>query len=199
MKHGHTFGGHRAGIVVNLKSEPLIVFPLISNLYILYVYRVDCSTRGDVCALLAPGKLPNKPVVNINDYHYTFTRLKTAEQHRVVLEGKLMECKGGSIMKGLRRGIKQSTHTRADKKLGSVCVHLRGPKVVSSDGGKRYTIIVCDDLLRYTWVYFMCHKSDAAKKFKQFLSDTRAVMEMLAHRQYESMFSSSALVRRRSS
>ena len=51
---------------------------------------------------------------------------------------------------------------------------LSGPNVVESHGGKRYTLIVSDDLSRYTWVYFTRHKSDAAKTFKQFLSDTRA-------------------------
>ena len=172
VKHDHTFEGRPAGIVVKLKSERSIVFPLTGNLYSLYGYRVDCSTTGDSCAVLAPGKLPNKPVVNINDYHCaaghpheTLLR-KTAEQQGVVLEGKLLECKGCSMAKGLRRGIKQSTHARADKKLGRVFVDLSAPKVVESDGGKRCTLIVRDDFSRYTWVYFMRHKSDAAETFK---------------------------------
>ena len=124
MKHGHNFEGRPTGIVVKLKSERSIVFPLTGKLYSLYGYRVDCSTRGDACVVLAPGKLPNKPVVNINDHHcaagHTHEALlrKTAEQQGVVLEGKLLECKGCSMAKGLRRGIKQSTHTRADKSSG---------------------------------------------------------------------------------
>ena len=78
------------------------------------------------------------------------------------------------MAKGPRRGIKQTTHTRADKKLGRVLVELNGPKVVESDRGRRYTLIVLDEFSRYTWVYFLRHKSDAAETFKQFLSDTRA-------------------------
>ena len=46
--------------------------------------------------------------------------------------------------------------------------------MVTSHGGTRYTLIVRDHFSRYTWVYLMCHKSDAAETFKQFLSDTRA-------------------------
>ena len=169
VKHGHTFEGRPAGIVVKLKSERSIVFPLTGNLYSLYGYRVDCSTRGDTCAVLAPGKLINKPVVNINDYHcaagHSHEELlrKTAEQQEVVLEGKLLECKGCSMAKGLRRGIKQFTHTRADKKLGRVFVYLSRPKAVKSHGGKRYTPSVRDNFSRYTWVHFMRHKSDAAE------------------------------------
>ena len=78
------------------------------------------------------------------------------------------------MAKGLRRGIKRSTHTRAGKKLGRVFVDLSGPKVVKSHGGKCYTLIMSDDFSRYTWVYTMRHKSDAAETFNQFLSDTRA-------------------------
>ena len=180
MKHCHTFEGRPAGIVVKLNSERSIVFPLTGNLYSLYGYRVDCSTSGDACAVLTPGKLPNKPVVNINDYHcaaghsHEALLRKTAEQQGVVLERKLLECKGCSVAKDLHRGIKQSTHTRADKKLGRVFVDLSGPKAVKSGGRNRYTLIGRDDFSRYTWVYFMRHKSDAAETFKQFVSDTRA-------------------------
>ena len=180
VKHGHTFEGHPAGIVVKLKSARSIVFLLTGTLYSLYGYRVDCRTRGDACAALAPGKLPKKPAVNINDYHcatghsHEALLRKTAGQHGIVLEGKLLECKGCSMAKGLRRGIKQSTHTRAGKKLGRVLVDLSVPKVVKSHGGKRYTLIMSDDFSRYTWVYIMRHKSDAAETFNQFLSDTRA-------------------------
>ena len=58
------------------------------------------------------------------------------------------------MAKGLRKRIKQSTHTRAGKKLGRVFVDLSGPKMVESLGRKRYTLIVRDDFSRYTWVYF---------------------------------------------
>ena len=50
VKHGHTFEGHPARIVVKLKSARSIVFLLTGTLYSLYGYRVDCSTRGDACA-----------------------------------------------------------------------------------------------------------------------------------------------------
>ena len=116
-KNAHTFEGRPAGIAVKLKSERSIVFPLTGNLYSLYGYRVDCSTRGDACAVLAPGKLPNKPVMDIHDYHcaaghsHEALLRKIAGQQGIVLEEKLLECKGCSMAKGLRRGIKQSTHT----------------------------------------------------------------------------------------
>ena len=83
----------------------------------------------------------------------------------IVLEAKLLECRGCSMAKGRRNGIKQSAHTRADKKLGRVFVDLNGPTVVESHGRKRYAFIVRDDFSRYMWVYFRHHKSDAAEMF----------------------------------
>ena len=128
MKNGHTFEGRPAGIVVKLKSERSVVFTLTGKMYSLYCYRVVCSTREDACAVLAPGKLPNKPVVNVHDYHsaagHSLKALlrKTAEQQRIALEENMLECKGCSIAKGLRRGVKQSAHTRTEKKLGRVLI-----------------------------------------------------------------------------
>ena len=45
---------------------------------------------------------------------------------------------------------------------------------VQSIGGKRYTHIVRYDPTRFTRVYFMRHKSDAASAFQSFLPEVRA-------------------------
>ena len=127
------------------------MFPLSGTLYSLYGYRVDCSSRGNVCALRAPGQPPNKPVVDIDDYHsaaghsHEVLLRGTAEQQGTVLERKLLECKGCSMANCLCKGMKQSTHTRAYKKLGKIFVDLSGPKVVESLGRKRSSLIVRDD------------------------------------------------------
>ena len=86
----------------------------------------------------------------------------------------MLECEECSLAKILRRDIKRSTHTRADKNLGRVFVKLSGPKVVESHGAKRCTLIVRYGFARYMWVQFMPHKSNAAETFKQFPSSTRA-------------------------
>ena len=44
VKNGHAFEGRPTGIVVKLRSERSIVFPLTGTLYRLYGYRVDCSS-----------------------------------------------------------------------------------------------------------------------------------------------------------
>ena len=124
--------------------------------------------------------MPNKPAIDIGDYHcaaghsHEVLLRKTAEQQGIVLEGKMLECIGCSMAKGLRKGIKTSTLTRADEKLGMFVLNLSELKVVEYLRRKRYTLIVHDEFSLYTWSYFLRHKSDAAELFEQFLADTRA-------------------------
>ena len=53
----------------------------------------------------------------------------------VTLEGKLHECKGCSMAKGIRMSIPSNTNSREDKRLSRVFVDLRGNKHVTSVGG----------------------------------------------------------------
>ncbi|CAN0283989.1 unnamed protein product, partial [Ascophyllum nodosum] len=62
----------------------------------------------------------------------------------------------------------RTTSTRADKVFGCLFVDICGAKSVESIGGKRYMLLICDDFSRFTWTYFMCHKSDVFTLFEQF-------------------------------
>ena len=78
------------------------------------------------------------------------------------------------MAKGLRKPIARSTDIRADEKLERVFVDLSGKMAVPSIGGKRYTLIVQDNHTRFTRVYFLAKKSDAASAFESFLAEVRA-------------------------
>ena len=78
------------------------------------------------------------------------------------------------MAKGVRKPIAKSTDTRADKKLERVFVDLSGKIAVPSIGGKRYTLVVRNDHTRFTRVYFLAKKSDAASAFEPFLAEVRA-------------------------
>ena len=45
--------------------------------------------------------------------------------------------------------------------------------MIKSHGGKRYTLIVRDEFSRYTRVFFLPHKSDAANNIQAVPSETR--------------------------
>ena len=46
-------------------------------------------------------------------------------------------------------------------------VDLMGPTRTESLGGKRYTMVVVDDFLRYSWVEFLREKSEACDKMER--------------------------------
>ena len=100
FKNGRTFEGRPTGVVAKLWSERTIVLPLSRTLYSHYGYRVNCSSREDVCDVLAPGQLPKNPAIDINNYQcatghsHEVLLCKTADQQEIVLEGKLLERRG---------------------------------------------------------------------------------------------------------
>ena len=65
------------------------------------------------------------------------------------------------------------TSNRVVKRLFRVFVDLGGKKHVNAIRGKKYAMIIRDDYSRYTWIYFISHKSDAADTFAKILSDLR--------------------------
>ena len=75
------------------------------------------------------------------------------------------------MTKELRKSIARSTDTRADKKLDRVFVSLSEKVSVPSIGEKRYTLNVRDDDTRFTRVYFLANKSDAASALDSFLAE----------------------------
>ena len=152
VQHGHTFEGRPAWNVVKIKSERSIVFPCTGNLYSLYGYRVDRSTRGDACKHCAR---PNKTAKQARCQHKRLSLRGrtlprgTAPQSRAAANG---QSRGKAV--GVQRvphgkgspSRYQSVHipsSRYEAREGFS--RLSGPKVVKSDREKRYTLILRDD------------------------------------------------------
>ena len=45
---------------------------------------------------------------------------------------------------------------------------LFGPIDTSSLGDSKYAFVIMDDYSRYTWIYFLVHKSDCFRYFSKF-------------------------------
>ena len=156
---GHTYTGDKYGITLKLNEGETVIFLLVGKLYRQYGYRPEAagSMLDTACATIAPGKVkaPTTPA-DIDILHCTFGHTcevllnQTATQQGIAYSGDLYECRGCSIPKGLRKLMARSTHTRAAKKPERVSVGLSGPMTVQSIGGKRYTLVVRDDLTRFT-------------------------------------------------
>ena len=97
-------------------------FPLIGKLCRQYGYRSEAKGRmvHTVCIVTVPGqaKAPTTSS-DINSFYCTYDHTyevlpkKTAGQQGVNLSGELLECRGCSMVKELRKPIARSTHTRA--------------------------------------------------------------------------------------
>jgi transposase InsO family protein len=48
---------------------------------------------------------------------------------------------------------------------------LFGPPSYASLGGKKYCLVIVDDHLRYTWVYFFTYKSETQQTVKDFTTE----------------------------
>ena len=135
-----------------------------------------------VNAAISPGPMPNNrdTPVDINNFHVAHAHAhegalrKTAKQLGVTLEGKMHECKGCSLAKGIRMSVLSKTDNRAVKRLSRVFVDIGGKRNVTSVGGSKYPMIVRDDYSRFAWMYFVPHKSDAADAFAKFLATLKS-------------------------
>ena len=180
---GHTYVGEKDRVTLKLNGGKTVHFPLIEKIYRQYRYRLEA--KGGVvdtdCAVTAPGQAKASITpTDTNTFHCTYGHThkvllkKTAKQQGVNLNGEFHECRRCSMAKGLRKPIARSTHTRADKKLQCVFVDLCGKMIVSSIGGKWYTLTVRDDCTRFTRGYFLGKKPDAASASVSFLAEVRA-------------------------
>ena len=182
-QEGHLSAVEESGVTFKLKGGGTVQFSFIGKLCRQYVYRPEATGRmvGTACAVIPPGqaKTPTTPT-DINLFHCTYGHTheallkQTAKKQGVSLSGVLHECRGCSMAKRLRKPITRSTDTRADKKLERVFVDLSGKMAISSIRGKRYTLIVRDGYTRFTQVYSLAKKSDAASAFESFLAEVRA-------------------------
>ena len=67
----------------------------------------------------------------------------------------------------------QDSFARADKVLGRLFVDICREKCVASIERKLYMLLICNELSRITWTYFMRQKSDTVALFEQILADER--------------------------
>ena len=78
-----------------------------------------------------------------------------------------MVCPGCQFGKSHRLPFPKSEN-RATAALQLVHSDLMGLTRTSSYAGFRYVMVIVDDFSRFTWVYFLEHKSEALSKFIQF-------------------------------
>jgi hypothetical protein len=66
------------------------------------------------------------------------------------------------------RQVSYQPRQRSSVKLARIHTDLIGPITPPSLGGARFAILFTDDFSRYTWIYFVKHKSETFNTFKDF-------------------------------
>ena len=180
---GHTYTCDKDGITLKLNGGETMFFPLVGKLYRQYGYRPEAvgSMVDTACTTIAPGKAKAPTTsIDINILHCTFGHTheillkKMTTQQGIAYSGELHECRECLMAKVLQKPSARSTHARAAKKLQRIFVDLSGPMAVQSIREKRYPLIERDDCTRFTRVYLLRHKSDAASAVESFLAEVRA-------------------------
>ena len=74
-----------------------------------------------------------------------------------------------------------TSHNYSEKILGLVFTDICGPYGLSSKGGNLYMITFTDCCSKYTWIYFLKHKSESVDKLKYFILDTSSLLKTKVH------------------
>ena len=157
-----------------------VPFPVLTPGFTEKHVKIDCDSP-QALPVLAPGSADfAETAVDINVFngvhgHSNEILLrKTAKSLGVELLGTLRYCTCCSMAKAFLQPIPSSTKSRPSDKLRRVFDDLSGRKTAPSLLGRKYIILVKDDLSRYAWVYFLKHKSESAVAFRKFLADLSA-------------------------
>nr|GEW29094.1 retrovirus-related Pol polyprotein from transposon TNT 1-94 [Tanacetum cinerariifolium] len=90
-------------------------------------------------------------------------------------------CSGCEQGKIHRKHHKSKTAFASNKPLYLLHTDLCGPMRVESINGKRYVLVVVDDYLRYTWVFFL-HSKDKASEVIYFIKKTQVNLQLQVQR-----------------
>ena len=97
--------------------------------------------------------------------------------------------------KQFRESHPSISDTTTSKPLELVHLDLFGPTQVASLGGMKYCFVIVDDFSRFTWVFFLTHKSDTCDIFKAFskrVENERSLSIVTVHSDHGGEFCSSS-------
>ena len=77
-------------------------------------------------------------------------------------------CDACQLGKQKKDSFKPKNQISTSRPFQLIHMDLFGPIATSSLGGSKYTFVIVNDYSRYTWTYFLAHKSDCFRYFSKF-------------------------------
>ena len=90
-------------------------------------------------------------------------------------------CSKCPLGKSIVKPFSKDNHMHSDNKLDLIFTDLCGPYGTLSKGKNRFIITFTDNFSKYSWIYFLKNKSDAADKLKEFNVEVSALVGRKIH------------------
>ncbi|GJS63355.1 retrovirus-related pol polyprotein from transposon TNT 1-94 [Tanacetum coccineum] len=171
--------------VRNEDGVDLLTSDRSSNLYTIALNKI--ASNSSAC-LLAKASSSQSWLWHQRLSHLNFTTINNLVKNNLVRGLPKMKfekdhlcsaCEQGKIH---RKHHKSKTAFASNQPLYLLHMDLYGPMRVESINGKRYVLVLFDDYLRYTWVFFLHSKDEASDVIISFIKKTQVNLQLQVQR-----------------
>ena len=170
------------GIVLNINKEVVLIAPRTKDVYLLDMTPVIPET--DIC-FYAKASADVNWLWHKRLSHLNFKTINKLTKRDLVTGLPFVTFAKDKLCAACEKGKSHRASFKSKQNFSiNQCFHLLhmdlfGPVNVQSIAGSKYTLVIVDEFSRYTWVYFLRRKSDAADKIISFIKRMETLNSIL--------------------